>query len=147
MSFGDGAGWGGDTSFATETSGKVNLQITISLFKRYFHSLKMAHSLQDSESKNVGDKLPIPVQISLLASLTDDKIVFGNMIFSTVRIIFLYFLIYIFLPQACTIGDLKEVTVNQNKTFKMADPKDPNSTFTVTAFDGIVSILISPAFV
>ncbi|GMS84538.1 hypothetical protein PENTCL1PPCAC_6713 [Pristionchus entomophagus] len=95
MSFGDGAGWGGDTSFATETSGK------------------------DSESSKLADRLPIPAQIALLATLSEDKVVFGSMMFSS----------------AHTIGDLAEVIgEGQNKQFKLADPQDPSSTFTVMAY-------------
>lgn len=96
MSFGDGAGWGGDTSFATDNSGK------------------------DSESSRLADKLPIPAQIHLLASLADDKLVFGSMMFSSVT----------------TIGDIQEVIgEGQNRQFRLVDPQDQTSTFTATAFD------------
>ncbi|GMR36817.1 hypothetical protein PMAYCL1PPCAC_07012, partial [Pristionchus mayeri] len=96
MSFGDGAGWGGDTSFVTETSGK------------------------DSESNKLADKLHIPAQIPLLASLSEDKIVFGNMMFSS----------------ACTIGDVVAVSSDpQNKSITLADPQDPSSTFLVQDFN------------
>ncbi|GMT14667.1 hypothetical protein PFISCL1PPCAC_5964, partial [Pristionchus fissidentatus] len=98
MSFGDGAGWGGDTSFATETSGK------------------------DSESNKLADKLPIPAQISHLADLSDEKVVFGSMMFAS----------------AYTIGDVVDVLGDgQSKQYKLCDPQNPDATFTVMTYEGL----------
>lgn len=138
MSFGDGAGWGGDTSFATETSGKVwycnyesqpadQIALVILIYdywrilsridcRRSFPFLPRYHISHLSQMKNSC----LEIWCSQLWAIT--------LLFSLRSCIQVY-----------TIGDIKEVLGEPSaRQYRLVDPQDQTSTFLVTNFDGQV---------